>query len=111
MPQEMLDVLPIEGFLRAMTVRFDPDKALQTPTSVGFRFSDSGEEFGLTLRNGVAEFRRSIPPDADMTVTTQAQVWKEIVTQKRNATAAFVRGDVSVDRNRLELAKFLLLFR
>ncbi|HYC00128.1 MAG TPA: alkyl sulfatase dimerization domain-containing protein [Candidatus Limnocylindrales bacterium] len=111
MPQELLDVLPVEGFLRAMTVRFDPEKTLQTTTRVGFRFTDTGGEYGLSLRNGVAEFRASLPPDADMTVTTHSQIWKEIVTRKRNATAAFVTGDVSVDRNRLELAKFLLLFR
>ncbi|HYC55821.1 MAG TPA: alkyl sulfatase dimerization domain-containing protein [Candidatus Binatia bacterium] len=111
MPPELLDILPVEGFLRAMTVRLDPDKALSTPTRVGFHFSDIDRDFGISLRNGIAYFETRIPENADMTLTTTSQIWKEILTRKRNATAAFVKGDVTVDRNRLELAKFLLLFR
>ena len=50
-------------------------------------------------------------PVLDMTVTTTTQVWKEVLTRKRNATLAFATGAMEVDRNRLELARFLFLFR
>ena len=46
-----------------------------------------------------------------MTVTADSQIWKEVLTRQRNATAAFAKGDVKVDRNRLELVRFLFLFR
>jgi len=111
LPQPMLEGIPVESFLRAMTVRVDPAKAGDKILSVAFRFPDVEQEWGMNLRHGVVELQRGLPPSPDMTVTASSLVWKEILTRKRNATAAFAAGDVQVDRNRLELVRFLFLFR
>lgn len=111
MPRELLQTIPMSDFLRAMTVRLDATKAEGKNMAVGFRFPDIGEEWSMRLRNGIVELQPRLPEDADMTVTTDSQVWKEVLTRQRNATAAFARGDVQVDRNRLELVRFLFLFR
>jgi alkyl sulfatase BDS1-like metallo-beta-lactamase superfamily hydrolase len=111
MPDALLAEVPVSNFLRAMTVRLDPEKAADKNLAVGFRFTDVGEEWGMTLRNDIVELAPHLPAAPDMTVTTTTAVWKEILTNKRNATMAFAHGDVSVDRNRLELVRFLFLFR
>ena len=111
LPQAMLETIPVGNFLRAMTVRLDPAKAEGKTLSVGFRFPDVGEEWGMDLRHGIVDLHRGLPVAPDMTVTSTSQVWKEVLTRKRNATAAFASGDVQVDRNRLELVRFLFLFR
>lgn len=108
---DLLAQIPISNFLRAMTVRLDPAKAEGKSLAVGFRFTDVGEDWGMTLRNDVVEVAPHLPPAADMTVTTTTKAWKDVLTKKRNATMAFATGDVSVDRNRLELVRFLFLFR
>lgn len=111
LPAGMLDRITVGDLLRAMTVRLDPVKAEGKTMVVGFRFPDISEEWGMRLRNSIVELQPRLPEDADMTVTTDSKIWKEILTRKRNATAAFARGDVEVDRNRLELVRFLFLFR
>jgi len=111
MPAELLEKIPVGNFLRAMTVRLDAKKAEGKNLAVGLRFPDIGEEWGMHLRNSVIELEPRLPDGADMTVTTSSHVWKEILTGKRNATMAFAGGDVQVDRNRLELVRFLFLFR
>jgi alkyl sulfatase BDS1-like metallo-beta-lactamase superfamily hydrolase len=108
---ELTRSIPVGDFLRAMTVRLDPEKAAGKTLRVGFRFPDLGEEWAMTLRNSVVELARGLPESPDMTVTADSLVWKEVLTRKRNATAAFAKGDVEVDRNRLELVRFLFLFR
>jgi alkyl sulfatase BDS1-like metallo-beta-lactamase superfamily hydrolase len=111
LPPELLAKIPIASFLRAMTVRLDAKKADGKNLAVGLRFTDTGEEWGMRVRNSVVELAPRLPDGADMTVTTATQTWKEILTGKRNATLAFASGDVQVDRNRLELVRFLFLFR
>ncbi|HXC52356.1 MAG TPA: alkyl sulfatase dimerization domain-containing protein [Candidatus Limnocylindrales bacterium] len=111
MPAELLARIPVGRFLRAMTVRLDPVKAEGKSMAIGLRFPDTGEEWGMTVRNSVVELSPKLPAEPDMTVTADSLVWKEILTRKRNATAAFASGDVKVDRNRLELVRFLFLFR
>jgi alkyl sulfatase BDS1-like metallo-beta-lactamase superfamily hydrolase len=111
LPDAMLRTIPVSNFLRAMTVRLDPAKAEGKTLSVGLRFPDVDEEWGMNLRHGIVELQQGLPPSPDMTVTASSLVWKEVLTRKRNATAAFASGDVQVDRNRLELVRFLFLFR
>ena len=111
LPPALLENIPIAGFLRAMTVRLDAKKAEGRNLAVGLRFTDTGEDWGMRLRNSVVELEPRLPDGADMTVTTTSRTWKEIVTKKRNPTLAFASGDVQVDRNRLELVRFLFLFR
>jgi alkyl sulfatase BDS1-like metallo-beta-lactamase superfamily hydrolase len=110
-PDDLLERIPVSSFLRAMTGRLDAKKAEGKRLAVGFRFTDVGEDWGMHLRHGVVELAPRLPEGADMTVTTTSRVWKEILTSKRNATMAFATGDVQVDRNRLELVRFLFLFR
>lgn len=110
-PVELLRAIPIETFMRSLCTHLRPDKARGRKMTVGFRFPDLGQEWGVWVRNSIAELQPRLPEHADMMVTVDSQVWKEILARKRNATAAFVRGDVKVDRNRLELVRFLLLFR
>jgi alkyl sulfatase BDS1-like metallo-beta-lactamase superfamily hydrolase len=110
-PDDLLARIPVSSFLRAMTGRLDAKKAEGKYLKVGFRFTDAGEEWGMVLRNGIVELLPRLPEAPDMTVTTTTQVWKEILTSKRNATLAFATGAMEVDRNRLELARFLFLFR
>ncbi len=110
-PVELLRALPVEAFMRALCVHLRPDKAQGRAITVGFRFPDVGEEWGVWVRNSIAELQPRLPEHYDMLVTVDSLVWKEILSRKRNATAAFVRGDIQVDRSRLELVRFLFLFR
>lgn len=111
LPDDLLASIPVSSFLRAMTVRVDPAKAEGLFVTVGLRFPDLGEDWSMRVRNSVVELQQGAPRGADMTVTCDSRVWKEILTGKRNATAAFATGAVQVDRNRLELVRFLFLFR
>jgi alkyl sulfatase BDS1-like metallo-beta-lactamase superfamily hydrolase len=110
-PDAMLRSFPMASFMNAMAANLDPENAQDIDTVVGFRFPDTGEEFTLHVRNSVAEVLPRFPDRPEMTVTADSMVWKGILARKRNAAAAIATGDVMVNGGKIELARFLLLFR
>ena len=111
-PDDLLRSFPVGNYLNAMAVNLDPEKAAGVDTVVGFRFPDTAEEYTLHVRHGVVEVAPHFPEaPPDMTVAVDSMVWKEILSRKRNAAAAIAKGDVKVDGGRIELVRFLLMFR
>jgi alkyl sulfatase BDS1-like metallo-beta-lactamase superfamily hydrolase len=109
--REFLAELPVENFMAAMPVHLDPDRSEDTDMAVGFRFPDVDQSYGLHVRRGVAEFRRRLPENADVVVTADSRVWKEVVLGIRNPAAALLSGDVQVEGGTLDLVGFLRMFQ
>ncbi len=110
-PLDLLRGFPIGSFMRAMAVNLDAEKSADKNVIVGFRFTDTEEAYTVHVRRGVAEVQARYPESADIGVTTESLVWKEILSGRRNAAAAFATGAVDVEGSAIELARFLLLFR
>jgi putative sterol carrier protein len=77
---------------------------------VGFRFPDTGEEFTLHVRRGVAEVRPRFPREPEISVRVDTRVWKEILVGVRSPAVAFASGDVEVEGSTLDLVALLRLF-
>ncbi len=81
-PDELLDAIPIDSFFAVMATRLIPERSIDTHESVVFRFTDTNEQFVVTVRYGVAEVVRGDPlpgtpaPIAKVTTTTGA--WRRI---------------------------------
>jgi alkyl sulfatase BDS1-like metallo-beta-lactamase superfamily hydrolase len=109
-PAELVHGFPISGILRSMAVALDPQRSADVDTLVGFRFPDVGEAWTLHVRRGVAEVQPSFPEDPDIAVTVDSNLWKDLLTGRRNAALALASGDVAVEGGRLDLVAFLRLF-
>ncbi len=109
--QALIARLPIAQFMAALPVNLDPDKAADVELVVGFRFPDVEEAYGVHVRRGVAELRSRAPERPDASITTDTEVWKDIITGRRNAALAFASDDVAIDGSTLDLVRFLALFR
>jgi alkyl sulfatase BDS1-like metallo-beta-lactamase superfamily hydrolase len=103
--------IPIGNFMAAMPVRLDAERARDVDLRVGFRFTDVGESFGIHVRRGVAELRRRLPAQPDVSLTTRTDVWQDIVTGRRNAAVAFASDAVAIEGSTLDLIRFLRLFQ
>lgn len=109
--ETMLRSFPIENVLAAMASNLDPDKSADTDTVVALRFTDLDETYRMHVRRGVAEIRKGTPDDADITVTTDSFVWKQILVGQRNAAAALATRKLRVQGGIVDLATILLMFR
>lgn len=108
---ETVKDIPLQAIFDLMAVNLDPEKSAEVDKVVAFRFPDSGEDFTVHVRRGVAEIHRGLTEKADITVTANSIVWKEIVAKLRNPLVAYAKGDVSVDGGKLELVQFLGMFK
>jgi putative sterol carrier protein len=79
-------------------------------TVAGFIFPDTGEAFSVHVRRGVAEIQPRLPEKADLTVRMDSQVWKEVAAGLRSPAVAIAK-DMQVEGGRLDLIRFLSLFR
>jgi len=109
--REFLKEIPIGNFIAAMPVYLDAAKSADVDTVVGFRFPDVDEGYTLHVRRGIAEFRAEFPSRPDIAITTDAEVWREIVLEIRSPAVALVSGDIVVEGSKLDLVGFLRLFR
>jgi alkyl sulfatase BDS1-like metallo-beta-lactamase superfamily hydrolase len=110
LPRELIESFPIAGFLRSMSVNLDPERSADVDRVVGFRFPDTGEEFTLHVRRGVAEVRPRFPREPEISVRVDTRVWKEILVGVRSPAVAFASGDVEVEGSTLDLVALLRLF-
>lgn len=110
-PIGQLRAFPVESFMRAMPVNLNAEMSAGKNIIVGFRFTDIDETYTIHVRSGVAEVQPGLPENPDMMVTTEAMIWKQLLSGHRNAAAAIATGAVGVDGGRVDLVRFLLLFR
>ena len=62
---DQVAALPVSALLEGLRFRIDPEKADGVTAPAGFRITDTGDELGLIVRNGVVEPVSSIPDGAD----------------------------------------------
>ncbi len=110
-PIKILHSLPVGNMMRAMPVNLRAEEALEENIVVAFTFPDINENYTIHLRRGVAEVREKLMQNADITVTVNSLVWKEILSKRRNPAVAYAGGDIDVDGSLIDLVNFLKLFQ
>lgn len=113
-PKRDLDLvhsIPLRNIFRSMAVSLDADQAGDMVKTVVFKFTDTGEVFSLRLRRGVLEVEEADSANAEITVTMEANIWKEIVSRLRRPVIAFASGDIDIEGSTSELIAFLDLFK
>jgi alkyl sulfatase BDS1-like metallo-beta-lactamase superfamily hydrolase len=109
-PAELIHSFPLAGIMRSMTVNLDAAASADVDQVVGFRFPDVGEEWMLHVRRGVAELQPRFPAAPDIAVTVNSDVWKDLLTGRRNAALTLASDDVDVEGGAFGLIRFLQLF-
>ncbi|MEH6476095.1 MAG: alkyl sulfatase dimerization domain-containing protein [Sneathiella sp.] len=110
-PREILHSLPMENIMASLPVNLKAEDALDENIIVGFNFPDINENYFIHLRRGVAEVQKRKSASADISVTVNSQVWKEVLAQMRNPATAYASGDIEVDGSVIDLVSFLKLFQ
>ena len=108
--EEQVRQIPIETIFEAMPPRLNPDKANDKLIAVGFNMSDTGKQFGIIIRNNIAEIVDYIPENAEIIVTVETSTWKGIVLGITDAKNAVASGKLSVSGNYLKFIQFSTMF-
>ena len=108
--EEQIREIPIETFFQAMPPKLNPDKANNKLITVGFTMSDTGKQFGIMIRNNIAEIVHHIPVNAEITVTVETSTWKGVVLGITDAKRALANGTLSIAGDYIKFLQFSTMF-
>ena len=105
-----IERVPIKTFFNAMPPRLNPKKASGKSIKIGFVMSDTGQTFGMILRNNIIEITHSVPDNSDATASVNTMTWKKISVGLADAKEAMANGDLVIDGSKLKFAQFFSMF-
>jgi len=86
----LLEAMPIANIMAFMPIALDPVRSRHVNARLGFRFTDTGEDFTLHIRRGVAELRTTLLPNTDAQLITTTTDWKALLVAERGAGAKLI---------------------
>ncbi|RLQ22500.1 MBL fold metallo-hydrolase [Seongchinamella sediminis] len=105
-----LATLPIENFLHAMPPLLKAEATLDQEVALGFNFRDSGKQFTLRIRRGVARVVSGIDANVDATIDTTEASWKAIAAGLQNPAAALAGDSMDIAGSKLTALRILGYF-
>src|SRR5262249_59723943 len=66
---DLVAALPAKAFVDGLPARLKAEETLDVSMTVGFRFPDVNEAYGVQIRRGVAEVDAHLPEKADLNLT------------------------------------------
>jgi alkyl sulfatase BDS1-like metallo-beta-lactamase superfamily hydrolase len=110
-PPDFVTALPARTFVEALPTRLKAEETLDIDISVGFRFPDSQETYGIELHRGVARFVESLPNKVDLMLTLDKATLDRIRLGRLTMREGMLSGEVRVSDNLLaEAERFFSYF-
>lgn len=105
---DMIRALTPSLFFDYLAVRIDAIKAADEDLLINWRFSDLGEDYALTLRNGVLTHRngaRHATPDVSLSMTKA--LLDRIALKETGFLKESMIGGIEIDQGRIKLLRLL----
>ncbi len=109
-PPDIITAMPPAITLAAWTSRLRAEDSLSVNMSLGFRFEDLKENFGLTIRQGVCQFEEELPVKADLVLTLNRETFDQVQMGKTDFLSLVKNGQVNLKGEISKLEFFLKLF-
>lgn len=109
-PPDVARALSADILLSIMPVRLDPTKCGDVHYAVAFRFTDTGQTYGLEIRRGVAQLHDSLPQRANARLNLTATSAHRILGGQTTFLAALKAGEIKSEGDLTALEKFFGCF-
>ncbi|WP_085625234.1 MULTISPECIES: alkyl/aryl-sulfatase [unclassified Pseudomonas] len=105
---DMVRALTPSLFFDYLGVRVDAFKAAESDLSINWRFTDLGEDYALTLRNGVLTHRDlTRHAQADVQVSMSKQTLDRIALKQTGFLKEATLGEISIEGERVKFLRFM----
>lgn len=102
--------IPLDTFFDAMGPRLDAQKAKNKLIKVGFNIIDTDENFGVIIRNQIAEISNFYDDSFDAVISVDSNTWKGIVLKSESAAQAIASGKLKIEGESVKFLQFSSLF-
>jgi alkyl sulfatase BDS1-like metallo-beta-lactamase superfamily hydrolase len=109
LPPDIIENLTDEQLFDALAIQIDGPRAADTRISLLWRFTDSGDDYRLTLQNGVLTHRRgaALNGQVDTKVSLERAALNEVVTGAATVEDLLASGRLVVDGDQAKLGALL----
>ncbi|PJZ49756.1 alkyl sulfatase dimerization domain-containing protein [Leptospira saintgironsiae] len=106
---ELLKKYSVYVILSSFVANLDPKASADLDQKVGLQFTDTGEEYTIHIRRGVAELKQRMDKDLDIQVQLDSLEWKKLLSKTK--TPLTVLPEFSYKKgNLIQFVKFLKNF-
>lgn len=106
----LLRILPLKDVMAALPLRLDPARSVSADFVLTVVLVDLGDAYSVHVRRGVAELRAFARGDADVSVRTSGEVWRQLLLGARSLDGALRSGELALVGARSDLEAFLGFF-
>lgn len=106
----ILSRLPLVSVLENVVPRIDPVKSANVHMTLALRTTDTKQGYGLEIRRGVVELHRTLPSQADVTLSGDEAVLRDVILQARSMVKELALGGVQVEGGLSTLSTFFGYF-
>ncbi len=99
--------LPIRIWLRGWAMRVDPERAADTHSTLGMRFTDIDEAYALELRRGVVEVHESIPEGTELVLNMSRTLLNRLLAGEQTIPGALAAGEAELQGDSDAFAQFV----
>ena len=105
---DVIRSLPLDMFFDYLGVRLNGDKAQGKSIVINWRFTDTGQDYALTLSNSALSHMAGVQaPNADATLTLARSTLDDISLQKTSFPKALLAGDIKISGNPLKVMELM----
>ncbi len=108
--EAMLQALPMSVIMNALATNLHAEDVLDIERKVGISFTDTGEQWTIWIRRGVAEMLPRLEEGLEVHVRVDSLTWKQMLGKQINPAVALARMDFELG-GRIAMSRFLLLFK
>ncbi len=93
----MATEVTIQQLMSNMPKAFIPEKAQGVNSVIQYHLTGpEGGDWVVNIHDGVCEVTSGTAPNPNMTLTADAQDYKDVITGKNNAMSAFMQGKIKL---------------
>ncbi|QDU35546.1 Metallo-beta-lactamase superfamily protein [Poriferisphaera corsica] len=107
---DIIKVLPASSTINTLRVRLMAEKTQNKDITMGFDFTDTGEQCGLQIRRGVAVFHPDMPSEVDVKLVSTKDVLDSIVLKQMTMKDAIDEHKIKVEGSRELMEEFFSYF-
>ncbi len=103
---DIIKALPADAIIESVRVRLDPVKAADEEVTIGFRFTDVGDDNALQIRRGVAVFHDTMPETTDATFVASKALLDRILLGQTTVVQAIADGALTIEGDEAAVQRF-----
>jgi len=109
-PASVVETIPIESIFKSLSVLLKAEDCINYQKSVGFKFTDTGQNYTLIIRNGVLEVQAFKVGESDIEVIIDTATWRALSAGLVKPAVALAKGSFKVKGGLLAFNKFMNMF-